>query len=83
MGKVVLRYVGELPVRITHWVNVLAIITFCVTGLFIGAPLAHHLAMWMLIGFIINHIYRAWLVDISVKGGVVSGIFSGFKPVEK
>ena len=37
MGKVVLRYVWELPVRITHWVNVLAIITLCVTGLF--APL--------------------------------------------
>lgn len=44
--------------------------------------LAHHLAMWMLIGFIINHIYSGWLVDISVKGGVISGIFSGFKPVE-
>ncbi|HEY6874302.1 MAG TPA: Ni/Fe-hydrogenase, b-type cytochrome subunit [Geobacteraceae bacterium] len=215
MGKVVLRYVWELPVRITHWVNVLAIITLCVTGLFIGAPLTlalepsqyimgwfrfahftagyafavsvaaravwslmgneycrwrvffpwftaegrrrmlevfrwyvflsrtppkdlglnamaatvyflvfllyllliatgfalyvqyipgtvahsaagwlthlvplqwlrlvHHLAMWMLIGFIINHIYSGWLVDISVKGGVMSGIFSGFKPEE-
>lgn len=216
MGKVVLRYVWELPVRITHWVNVLAIITLCITGLFIGAPrtlalepsqyimgwlrfahftagyafavsvaarivwsligneycrwrvflpwltaagrrrmlevfrwyvflsrkppkdvglnamaatvyflvfllylllivtgfalyvqytpgtivhamvswlmlliplqwlrLAHHLATWMLIGFVINHIYSAWLVDIRIKGGVISGIFSGFKPVEK
>ncbi len=214
MEKVKLRYVWELPVRITHWVNVLAIITLCVTGLYIGAPhtlalepsqyimgwfrfvhfvagftfavsvaaralwslmgneycrwrvflpwltaegrrrmlavfrwyvflsrtppkdvglngmaatvyflvflvyllliatgfalyvqfapgtmvhtvtgwvthlvslqwlrLIHHLAMYMLIGFVINHIYSAWLVDISVKGGVISGIFSGFKPV--
>lgn len=216
MGKVVLRYVWELPVRITHWVNVLAIITLCLTGLYIGAPktlalepsqfimgkirfvhftagylfavsvaarivwsfmgneycrwrvflpwltaegrrrmlavfrwyvflsrnppkdlglnamaatvyllvfllyllligtgfalyvqyapgspvhtlagwltqlvplqwlrLAHHLAMWMLIGFVINHIYSGWLVDITVKGGVMSGIFSGFKPEEE
>lgn len=215
MGKVRLRYVWELPVRVTHWVNVLAIVTLCVTGLYIGAPLTltpepsryvmgwcrfvhlvagfafavsvaarvlwslmgneycrwrvflpwltaegrrkmlavfrwyvflsrtpptdiglnamaatvyslvfllytlliatgfvlyvqfapgsalhtvsawltilvplqwlrliHHLAMWMLIGFVINHIYSAWLVDISAKGGVISGIFSGFKPEE-
>lgn len=215
MDRVVIRYVWDLPVRITHWVNVLAIVILCVTGIYIGAPitlalepsqyvmgwvrfihftagyafavsvaariywslvgneycrwrvflpwlthegrrrmlevfrwyvflsrtpprdvglnamaatvyflvflfylllivtgfalyaqhapgsfmhtltswltllvpspwlrLAHHLAMWCLIGFIINHIYSAWLVDIRVKGGVISGIFSGYKPVK-
>ncbi|KAF0216099.1 MAG: Ni/Fe-hydrogenase 1 B-type cytochrome [Geobacteraceae bacterium] len=216
MGKVVIKYVWEIPVRVTHWINVLCIITLCFTGLYIGSPktlalnpsqyimgwtrflhfvagytftvsvlariywafvgneysrwrvfipwltsegrrrmwevsrwyvflsrrlpadvglnamaatiylivfllylfmivtgfalyvqydphsfmhalfgwllpiipaqwlrLTHHLAMWLLIGFVINHIYSAWLVDIRVKGGVISGIFSGYKSVEE
>jgi Ni/Fe-hydrogenase 1 B-type cytochrome subunit len=45
--------------------------------------LAHHLAMWLLVGFVINHIYSGWLVDIRVKGGVMSGIFSGYKGMEE
>src|SRR5919198_47617 len=32
------KYVWEAPVRATHWVNVLAIITLSVTGLYIGSP---------------------------------------------
>ena len=32
-------YVWEAPVRIWHWVMVLAMIVLCVTGYFIGAPL--------------------------------------------
>jgi Ni/Fe-hydrogenase 1 B-type cytochrome subunit len=32
-------YVYEAPVRIWHWVNVLAITVLCVTGYFIGVPL--------------------------------------------
>lgn len=32
-------YVYEVPVRIWHWVNALAIVVLCVTGYFIGAPL--------------------------------------------
>lgn len=31
-------YVWELPVRLTHWLNVLAIVTLCVTGFYIGNP---------------------------------------------
>jgi len=216
MGRVVIKYVWEIPVRVTHWVNVLAIVTLCVTGFYIGTPktlalstsqyvmgwmrfahfvagyalavsvlariywsfvgneyarwrvffpwftaegrrkmlavfrwyvflsrqapnevglnamaatvyllvfllylflivtgfalyvqyvphslmhslfgwltllvpsqwlrLAHHLAMWFLVGFVINHVYSGWLVDIRVKGGVMSGIFSGYKSVEE
>lgn len=32
-------YVYEAPVRLWHWVNVLAILTLCVTGYLIGSPL--------------------------------------------
>jgi len=32
-------YVYEAPVRIWHWINVLAITTLCLTGYFIGSPL--------------------------------------------
>ncbi|WP_053096138.1 Ni/Fe-hydrogenase, b-type cytochrome subunit [Frateuria defendens] len=32
-------YVYEAPVRIWHWVNMLAILVLCVTGYFIGKPL--------------------------------------------
>jgi Ni/Fe-hydrogenase 1 B-type cytochrome subunit len=32
-------YVYEAPVRIWHWVNVLAITVLCITGYFIGVPL--------------------------------------------
>ena len=31
-------YVWEFPVRLAHWVNVLSIITFAITGLYIGEP---------------------------------------------
>jgi len=32
-------YVYEAPVRVWHWINVLAITVLCVTGYFIGVPL--------------------------------------------
>ncbi|CAH2031025.1 Ni/Fe-hydrogenase, b-type cytochrome subunit [Trichlorobacter ammonificans] len=41
--------------------------------------LYHHVAMYLLIGFVINHIYSAWLMDIKEKGGEISSIFSGYK----
>jgi Ni/Fe-hydrogenase 1 B-type cytochrome subunit len=36
MGNLKVQYVWEVPVRVTHWVNVLAIIVLSVTGIFIG-----------------------------------------------
>jgi Ni/Fe-hydrogenase 1 B-type cytochrome subunit len=42
---------------------------------------AHHVTMWFLICFIINHIYSGWLFDIRCRGGVISGMFSGYKLV--
>ncbi len=31
-------YVWEVPVRLTHWLNVLSILTLAVTGIYIGSP---------------------------------------------
>ena len=37
-GSVKTLYIYEAPVRIWHWINVLAITVLCVTGYFIGSP---------------------------------------------
>ncbi len=34
-------YVWEFPVRLTHWLNVLSILTLSFTGFYIGAPFIH------------------------------------------
>ncbi|MEZ4899069.1 MAG: Ni/Fe-hydrogenase, b-type cytochrome subunit [Saprospiraceae bacterium] len=40
-NKVLRRvYVWERPVRLYHWLNALVIVTLCITGYLIGAPLA-------------------------------------------
>lgn len=44
-----------------------------------GMRLAHHLGMWFIFGFIINHIYSVWLMDIKERGGEASSMFSGYK----
>jgi Ni,Fe-hydrogenase I cytochrome b subunit len=31
-------YVWEMPIRLTHWILVFAIITLCATGYYIGIP---------------------------------------------
>lgn len=38
MGHLYEKYVWEVPVRATHWINMLSIITLAVTGIFIGSP---------------------------------------------
>jgi len=38
MSKLVIKYVWEIPVRVTHWLNVLLILTLSVTGYLIGNP---------------------------------------------
>ncbi len=37
------KYVWEFPVRMTHWVNVVAIVVLSITGYYIGAPFIHAL----------------------------------------
>jgi len=44
--------------------------------------LMHHGVMWLLIGFIINHVYSAWLMDVKERNGTISGIFSGYRFIE-
>ena len=34
-------YAWEFPVRLTHWINVLCILTLSVTGFYIGTPFIH------------------------------------------
>lgn len=48
-----------------------------------GMRLTHHMVMWLLIGFAIHHIYSAWLMDVKERGGVMSSIFGGYKPVKR
>lgn len=44
-----------------------------------GMRLAHHLSIWVIFGFVINHIYSAWLMDIKERGSEISSMFSGYK----
>jgi len=44
-----------------------------------GMRLTHHVGMWLIVGFAINHIYSAWLMDVKEHGGEISSMFSGFK----
>lgn len=46
-----------------------------------GMRLTHHVTMWLLIGFAVHHVYSSWLMDVKEKGGVMSGIFGGYKTV--
>lgn len=48
-----------------------------------GMRLTHHMGMWLLIAFAIHHIYSAWLMDVKERGGVMSSIFGGYKPVKR
>ncbi len=41
--------------------------------------LVHHMIMWVLIGFVIHHVYSAFLVDAEEANGLMSSIFSGWK----
>jgi Ni/Fe-hydrogenase 1 B-type cytochrome subunit len=56
-----------------------------ITQLFSNQALrfVHHGVMWLLIGFVIQHVYSSWLMDIKERGGVMSGMFSGYKSVEE
>ena len=41
--------------------------------------LIHHGVMWLILAFVCNHVYSAWLMDAKEHGGEVSSIFSGYK----
>jgi Ni/Fe-hydrogenase 1 B-type cytochrome subunit len=48
-----------------------------------GIRLTHHLVMWLILGFVINHIYSAWLMDLKERCGEMSSIFSGAKFIHR
>jgi len=62
------KYVWEVPVRVTHWVNFLAIITLSVTGIFIGTPttLAHEPSQFVMGWMRFVHFVAAYAFSISV-----------------
>jgi Ni/Fe-hydrogenase 1 B-type cytochrome subunit len=41
--------------------------------------LIHHMIMWLLLAFMIHHVYSAFLVDAEEANGLMSSIFSGWK----
>jgi Ni/Fe-hydrogenase 1 B-type cytochrome subunit len=41
--------------------------------------LFHDLVMWLTFGFIIHHVYSAWLVDKEERSGEISSIITGWK----
>ena len=45
--------------------------------------LIHHLAMWMVLGFVVHHVYSATLVDTEEHSGVLSSIVTGWKRVRE
>jgi Ni/Fe-hydrogenase 1 B-type cytochrome subunit len=53
---------------------------------FVTAPtlrLMHHMGMWLLWGFVAHHVASAILADRELRGGLMSGIFSGYKFLPK
>jgi len=54
--------------------------------LFHGAQTArwlHHVTMWLLIGFVVHHVYSAWLTARVEKNGAIDSMFSGYKFLPK
>lgn len=45
--------------------------------------LYHHMMMWFMVFFVIEHVYLVWLADRLQKGGFISSMFSGYKTVEE
>jgi Ni/Fe-hydrogenase 1 B-type cytochrome subunit len=48
-----------------------------------GVRLAHHLIMWLLLGFAVHHVYSSLLMDAEEKNGLMASIFSGYKFVRR
>lgn len=45
--------------------------------------LMHHMGMWLIWGFVAHHVASALLVDHETRGGLMGGIFSGWKSIPK
>lgn len=72
-------YAQQAPQSVLHKLTAWMFMLFSSQGM----RLTHHLVMWILIAFSIHHVYSAWLMDVKERGGVMSSIFSGYKPVRQ
>lgn len=45
--------------------------------------LVHHMIMWLLLGFMVHHVYSSLLMDAEEKNGLMTSIFSGYKFVRR
>jgi Ni/Fe-hydrogenase 1 B-type cytochrome subunit len=45
--------------------------------------LLHDLVMWLTFGFVIHHVYSAWLVDKEERSGEISSIITGWKSLPR
>ncbi|GBD98471.1 putative Ni/Fe-hydrogenase B-type cytochrome subunit [bacterium BMS3Abin07] len=41
--------------------------------------LLHHLAMYLILAFVIVHVYLGWYLDVREKNGLMGSIFGGYK----
>ncbi|MFQ5617112.1 MAG: Ni/Fe-hydrogenase, b-type cytochrome subunit [Anaerolineales bacterium] len=62
---------GGLWWTLTSWVFIL------ISNQYIR--LIHHLIMWLIITFALQHVYTAFLIDVEEANGLFSSIFSGWK----
>ena len=72
-------YAEHAPTGIMHFVVQPVYLLFSSPML----HLYHHLGMWLIICFVINHIYSVWLLDVKEKGGEITSIYSGYKYTTK
>ena len=72
-------YVWELPVRVYHWINAVALVLLCITGYLIGAPIrafyaaeAYQQYWFGWVRFI--HFLCAYRVCLQLPGAALLGI---------
>ena len=45
--------------------------------------LIHDIVMWLILAFVVHHVYTAVLIDIEERSGLMSSIFSGYKSLSR
>jgi Ni/Fe-hydrogenase 1 B-type cytochrome subunit len=48
-----------------------------------GARWTHHVTMWLLLGFVVHHLYSAVLTSAVERNGTIESIFTGTKWVSR
>ncbi len=43
----------------------------------------HDIIMWLILAFVVHHVYTAILIDIEERSGIMSSIFSGYKSLTR